>query len=179
MYQKMTEINTEFTNWLLLHPNVNRATSKILKEFSDEKFPSTILNQTIRDVKSEKKFQHARTFKKMWCSLYNQNLKVEKNGDFYTVSFLKLGKRVGVLKSSFDRIIEEAAKQGTAKLYKKKCKWFVVLPIPFDVEEAKAKRGGASTSVSGIWQWQVSEPSPCSLKGTDVPPYADAMPPDD
>jgi hypothetical protein len=45
MYQKMTEINTEFTNWLLLHPNVNRATSNIFKEFSDEKFPSAILNK--------------------------------------------------------------------------------------------------------------------------------------
>jgi hypothetical protein len=34
--------------------------------------------------------------KKMWCSLNNQNLRVEKNGDFYTVSFPMLGKRVGV-----------------------------------------------------------------------------------
>jgi hypothetical protein len=44
MDQKMTEINTEFANGLLLHPNVNRATSKLFKEFSDEKYPSAILN---------------------------------------------------------------------------------------------------------------------------------------
>jgi hypothetical protein len=37
----------------LLHPNVNRATSKIFKKFSDEKFPSVSLNQTIRDVAKE------------------------------------------------------------------------------------------------------------------------------
>ncbi len=67
MYQKMTEINTEFANWLLLHPGVNRATSKIFKEFSSEKFPSAIINQTIREVKSQKSNQKTRGFKKMWC----------------------------------------------------------------------------------------------------------------
>jgi DNA topoisomerase IB len=75
MDQKMTEINTEFANGLLFHPDVNRATSKIFKEFFDEKFPSAILNQTIRDVKSQKKHQQARTFKKVWCLLNNQNLR--------------------------------------------------------------------------------------------------------
>jgi hypothetical protein len=65
IHQKMTKINSEFANGLLLHPDVNRATSKIFKEFSNEKFPSAILNQTIRDVKSQKKHQKARTFKKM------------------------------------------------------------------------------------------------------------------
>ncbi|MDN4592511.1 transposase, partial [Polycladomyces subterraneus] len=96
MYERMTQINTEFANWLLLHPDVNKATSKIFKEFSDEKFPSAIINQTIRDVKSQKKHQQARVFRKMWCSFNNQNLKVEKNGDFYTVSFPMLKKRIGV-----------------------------------------------------------------------------------
>ncbi|MDN4593011.1 transposase, partial [Polycladomyces subterraneus] len=46
MYERMTQINTKFANWLLLHPDVNKATSKIFKEFSDEKFPSAIINQT-------------------------------------------------------------------------------------------------------------------------------------
>jgi hypothetical protein len=68
MYERMTQINTEFANWLLPHPDVNKATSKIFKEFSDEKFPSAIINQTIRDVKSLKKHQQARVFRKMWCS---------------------------------------------------------------------------------------------------------------
>jgi transposase len=132
----------------LLHPDANRATSKIFKEFSEEKFPSAILNQTIRDVKAQKKHQQARTFKKMWCSLNNQNLKVEKNGDFYTVSFPTLEKRIGVpvvarpyQQKWLDRIIEGATKQGTAKLYKKKRKWFIALPIPYDVEESQGEKG--------------------------------------
>jgi hypothetical protein len=91
----MTQINTEFANWLLLHPEGNKATSKIFREFSSGKFPSAILNQTIRDVKS-KKHQQARTFRKMWCSFNNQNFRVEKSGTFYTVSFPTLEKRIGV-----------------------------------------------------------------------------------
>jgi putative transposase len=147
MYERMTQINTKFANWLLLHPDVNKATSKIFKEFSDEKFPSAIINQTIRDVKSQKKHQQARVFRKIWCSFNNQNLKVEKNGDFYTVSFPMLEKRIGVpvvarsyQQQWLDRIIDGTAKQGTAKLYKKKRKWFIALPITFDVEASQGEK---------------------------------------
>jgi hypothetical protein len=113
----------------------------------------------------------------MWCSLNNLNLKVEKNGDFYTVSFPTLGKSVPVMSRPcqqkwLDRIIKGTAKQGTATLYKKKRKWFI-----FDFDESQGKKGMGMTSVSGIWRWKVLEPSPCSLKGTNVPIYTDAMPP--
>lgn len=147
MYQRMTVINTEFANWLLFHPEVNRATSKIFKEFSSEKFPSAIINQTIRDVKSQKKNQKAQSFKRMWCSFNSQNFKVEKSGDLYIVSFPTLEKRIGVpvvakpfQQAWLDKIINGAVKQGTAKLYKKKQKWYIVLPITFDVEESKSEK---------------------------------------
>ncbi|KAF0995458.1 hypothetical protein BJQ97_02119 [Geobacillus sp. TFV-3] len=55
MYERMTEVNTAFANWLLDHPELNQATSKIFKDFSPQKFPSAIVNQTIREVKSQKK----------------------------------------------------------------------------------------------------------------------------
>jgi transposase len=84
----------------------------------------------------------------MRCSFNNQNLKDEKNSDFYTVSFPTLGKRVGMpvvdrpyQQKWLDRIIEGTAKQGTAKLYKKKRKWFIVLAITFDVEERQGEKG--------------------------------------
>jgi hypothetical protein len=92
----MTQINTEFANWLLFHPEGNKATSRIFREFSNGKFPSAILNQTIRDVKSQKKHQQARTFRKMWCSFNNQNFRVEKSGNLYSVSIPTLEKRIGV-----------------------------------------------------------------------------------
>jgi hypothetical protein len=31
MYERMTQINTEFANWLLFHPEINKATSKMVK----------------------------------------------------------------------------------------------------------------------------------------------------
>ncbi|SFJ78737.1 hypothetical protein SAMN05421852_12231 [Thermoflavimicrobium dichotomicum] len=70
MYQRMTVINTAFANWLLVHPEVNKATSKIFKEFSHGKFPSAVVNQTIREVKSKKKNQNTKSFKKLWCYLF-------------------------------------------------------------------------------------------------------------
>jgi len=73
----MTEINTVFANWLLVHPEMNKATSKIFKEFFHRKFPSAVVNQTIREVMSKKKNQNAKPFKKLWCSFNNQNLKRE------------------------------------------------------------------------------------------------------
>jgi IS605 OrfB family transposase len=151
LYQRMTEWNTEFANWLLNHPELNKATSKIFKSFSSEKFPSAIVNQTIREVKSQKKNQNAKSFKKLWCCFNNQNLKMEKVGDFYTVSFPTLEKRIGVpvVAKSFqqawlDRLISGTAKQGAAKLYKRKKKWYIAIPITFEVEQRK------ETKVMGI-----------------------------
>lgn len=39
-----------------------------------------------------------------------------------------------------NRLINGTAKQGTAKLYKKKKKWFIALPITFEVEPCKGKK---------------------------------------
>ncbi|AMA71814.1 MULTISPECIES: RNA-guided endonuclease TnpB family protein [Aneurinibacillus] len=151
MYQRMTELNTEFANWLLHHPELNKATSKIFKDFSSQKFPSAIVNQTIREVKSQKKNQKAKTFRKLWCCFNNQNLKVEKKGDFYTVAFPTLEKIIGVpvvarpyQQAWLNRIINGTAKQGAAKLYKKKKKWYLAIPITFEVEQRK------ETKVMGV-----------------------------
>ncbi|MFD1407797.1 RNA-guided endonuclease TnpB family protein [Kroppenstedtia eburnea] len=139
MYQHMTEINTEFANWLLLHPEIDKANSPIFKEFSNEKFPSAVVNQTIREVKSKKKNQDAKTFKKMWCCFNNQNLTVEKVGDYYTVSFPTLEKRIGVpvIARPFqqvwlDQILSGTVKQGAGQLYKKKKKWYLAIPITWE-----------------------------------------------
>ncbi|KAF0995509.1 hypothetical protein BJQ97_02171 [Geobacillus sp. TFV-3] len=63
MYERMTEVNTAFANWLLNHPELNQATSKIFKEFSSQRFPSAVVNQTIQEVKSQKKNKRQRRFK--------------------------------------------------------------------------------------------------------------------
>ncbi|MFS0647009.1 hypothetical protein [Siminovitchia sp. 179-K 8D1 HS] len=83
----MTEINTKFANWLLSYSD--------LKLFSSEKFPAAVVNQTIREVKSKKKKQKAERFKRLWCTLNNQNRKIEKQKDLYAISFPTLKKRIG------------------------------------------------------------------------------------
>jgi putative transposase len=147
MYQRMTEINRDFANWLLLHPEVDKATSTIFKEFSEKNFPSAVVNQTIREVKSQKKNQKAKTFRKIWCCFNNQNVKIEKKSEFYTVSFPTLEKRVGVpvLAKPFqvawlNKIIQGTVKQGAGKLYQKKKKWYLAIPICWNVESSPAEK---------------------------------------
>ncbi|WP_408006920.1 RNA-guided endonuclease TnpB family protein [Pseudalkalibacillus sp. A8] len=147
MYKRMAETNTGFANWLLLHPDINQATSRIFKEFSAEKFPSAVINQTIREVKFQKKNQKAKTFRKMWCCFNNQNLKIEKKSKLYTVSFPTLAKRIGVpvIAKPFqikwlDQMISGSVKIGTGKLYQKKKKWYLAISITWNVESSQGKK---------------------------------------
>ncbi|MDR6226803.1 transposase [Desmospora profundinema] len=147
MYDQMTEMNTNFANWLLLHPEVNGATSKVFKEFSEQKFLSAVVNQTIREVKSQKKKQRAKGFKKMWCGFNNQNLKVERAGELYTVSFPTLEKRIGVpvvarpyQQAWIEKIISGTVKQGAAKLYQKKRKWYIAIPITWETKQSRGEK---------------------------------------
>src|SRR5699024_7400926 len=96
MYRKMTDMNTGFSNWLLTFEALNKATSKCFNLFSGEKFPSAVVNQTIRDVKSKKKHQKANRFRAFWCGFNNQNCTVEKENNLYKISFPTLEKRVSV-----------------------------------------------------------------------------------
>ena len=96
MYRKMTDIITKFANWLLAFDELKHATSKHFNQYSDEKFPSAIVNQTIRQVKSKKKNQKAKEFRSFWCGFNNQNCKIEKENEMYKVSFPTLEKRIGV-----------------------------------------------------------------------------------
>ncbi|MED4971688.1 MULTISPECIES: RNA-guided endonuclease TnpB family protein [Geobacillus thermoleovorans group] len=141
MYERMTEVNTAFANWLLNHPELNQATSKLFKEFSSQRFPSAVVNQTIREVKSQKKNQKTKKFRTFWCCFNNQNVKVEKKGSFYTVSFPTLEKRIGVpvvtrpyQEEWLNRLLDGTVKQGAAKLYKKRKKWYLAIAITFEVK---------------------------------------------
>ena len=142
MYQKMTEANTKFANWLLWFEDLKIATSKHFKSFSDEKFPSAIANQTIRGVKSKKKNQKAKLFRSFWCGFNNQNCKIEKENNLYKISFPTLEKRVGVpvvaetyQQHWLDRILEGRAKQGATELYEKRGRWFVSIAVSFESEK--------------------------------------------
>lgn len=139
MYEKMTEINTNFSNFLLNKKDLKGVNSPVFKEFSSEKFPSAIVNQTIREVKSKIKNQNAQVFKKFWCVINNQNSKIEYENSLYKVSFPTLEKKIGVpllvkpfQKKWLDEILNGNAKQGAIELFKRKNKWFINIAISFE-----------------------------------------------
>ncbi|MGG4495629.1 RNA-guided endonuclease InsQ/TnpB family protein [Brevibacillus reuszeri] len=146
LYEQMTKINTAFANWFLGQNRI-KTTSACFKLFSDISFPSAVINQTIRDTKSQKKNQKAKTFRNMWCNFNNQNFKVEQKGEQYLVSFPTLEKRIGVpivahghQKIWLDRLINGEVKQGTAELFYKRGKWYIALPLTFEVRSSSHQK---------------------------------------
>lgn len=152
IYRKMTEINTAFSNWLLHSRDLKAATSKIFRLYSDETFPSAVVNQTIHTVKTKKKNQKAKKFRRLWCGFNNQNLKVEKENRLYKVSFPTLEKRIGVpiivkayQQRWLDKLLSGEARQGTAELYEKRGRWFVAITLSFKVEQKPVYQGQHKT----------------------------------
>ncbi|TQR09856.1 RNA-guided endonuclease TnpB family protein [Psychrobacillus soli] len=152
MYRKMTEVNTAFSNWLLHFDELKTATSKVFGLYSDERLPSAIVNQTIRTVKSKKKNQKAKTFRRLWCSFNNQNFKVERENGLFKVSFPTFEKRIGVpiiskdhQKRWLDKLLSGNVKQGTTELYEKRGRWFVAITLSFVVEQKQARQGEPKT----------------------------------
>ena len=78
-------------------------------------------------------------------------MKVEKKGEFYTVSFPTLEKRIGVpvvtrpyQEAWLNRLLNGTVKQGAAKLYKKRKKWYFAIAITVEVQQRE------ETKVMGI-----------------------------
>jgi len=142
MYHLMTRRNTAFANWLLTCEELKKATSKIYKQFSSERLPSAVINETIRAVKSQKSKQKARQFKRSWCGFNSQNFKIELENGLYKASFPTLEKRIGVPLSIrdhqckwLDLLLAGGAKQGTVKLSERRGRWYVAIPLSFEVQK--------------------------------------------
>lgn len=172
MYQKMTAINTAFSNWLLHFDGLQTATSKVFKHFSDKPFPAAVVNQTIQTVKSKKKKQKTKTFRRMWCGFNNQNFKVERENRLYKVSFPTQEKRIGVpvvckdhQKPWLDKLLSSEVKQGTTELFEKRGRWFVAISFSFEVEQKQADQAQAKTMGIDIGMRQLAT---CSIGTTSI-----------
>ena len=144
MYERMTRLNTDFSNWLVHYEGLSKATSKVYSEYTDEKLPSAVVNQTIRDVKSKVKNQQAKLFHRLWCEYNNQNCRFQQENGLYKVSFPTQEKRIGVPldvrdfhRPWLDKLIKGEVKQGTTKLHEKKGRWFVTVSFSYEVEGVK------------------------------------------
>lgn len=143
MYQLMTDRVTAFANKYLSLDKKNRPkTSKQAKLYS-EPLPSAVLIQAIRDINGSEKAKH---FNRLWVNFNNQNFKIEKENDKWKVSFPTLEKRIGVPIETgkyqddlLEKLMSGEAKQGSAKLVKKRGKWYVHLSIELYIEEKKKR----------------------------------------
>ncbi|MBT9283652.1 MAG: hypothetical protein KM312_13625 [Hydrogenibacillus schlegelii] len=84
-----------------------------------------------------------RTFRVLWPSFNNQNLRLEKVGDFWTAAFPTQAGRVRVplavtrKQAALLERLGRDVRQGAAKLYEKRGRWFLALSVTLPVEEKK------------------------------------------
>ncbi len=140
LFEEMTAENTRIANELLLLPLQERRKMTTAKIVSDLK--SALVNQTIRHTTSPtgRKTKH---YKTLPIEVNNQNWKLTKKGDTYSISFptTKGEKRVPIYVASshwqpvLDGLLEGTVKGGSFKLIKHRNKWYVYLSVIEDVPE--------------------------------------------
>lgn len=145
MFEAMTVENTRVANELLSLPIKERrkmTTAKIVSELK-----SALVNQAIRHTTSPtgKKTKH---YKVLPVEVNNQNWKLTKIGDTYSISFptLKGDKRVPIEVASqhwqgiLEGILNGTVLGGSLKLIKHRNRWYVYLSVTEDVPEVKAEK---------------------------------------
>ncbi len=140
LFEEMTAENTRIANELLLLPLQERRKMTTAKIVCDLK--SALVNQTIRHTTSPtgRKTKH---YKMLPIEVNNQNWKLTKKGDTYSISFptIKGEKRVPIYLASshwqplLDGLLEGTVKGGSFKLIKHRNKWYVYLSVIEDVPE--------------------------------------------
>ncbi|RKQ84244.1 RNA-guided endonuclease TnpB family protein [Brockia lithotrophica] len=139
-YQELVERTTAFANNLVAAGRPKGLTSRTARVYLTGDLPSVVINQALRDVATHR---DVRTFRVLWPSFNNQNLRLKKVGDFWTASFPTQAGRVRVPLAVTSRqaaILERLGrdvKQGAAKLYKKRGRWYIALSVTLPVEEKK------------------------------------------
>jgi REP element-mobilizing transposase RayT len=109
-----------------------KLTSKTAKPYCPDRIPSAVINQALRDVAAHPKVEK---FRVLWPGFNNQNCRLERVGSFWTVGFPTHVGRVRVPLEATDRQAQLLAKlgatvkQGAAKLYEKRGRWYLALSI--------------------------------------------------
>lgn len=140
MFEAMTVENTRIASELLSLPLQQRRQMTTAKIVTDLR--SALVNQTIRHTTSPTG-RKTKQYKTLPVEVNNQNWKLSKVGDTYSISFptFKSDKRVPITVASphwqpiLDGLLEGRIEGGSAKLIKHKNKWYVYLSITEDVPE--------------------------------------------
>ncbi len=152
VYKELTTRTTALANNLIAAGRPKGLTSKTILPYLSAPVPSAVLNQAIRDVGAAKKVDK---FRALPPSFNNQNLTLKRAGDYWTASFPTHAGRVRVPLSATDRQgeylegIGATVKQGAAKLYEKRGRWYLALYIAVQVTPCVGTKGPKPSVPSG------------------------------
>ena len=147
VYRELAVRVTGLANNLVAAGRPKRPTSKTAKPYCPDGIPSAVINQALRDVAAHPKVER---FRALWPGFNNQNCRLERVGDFWTASFPTHVGRVRVPLQATDRQAQLLAKlgatvkQGAAKLYEKRGRWYLALSISVQVTPC------VGTKVAGV-----------------------------
>ncbi len=145
LFEEMTAKNTRIANELLflaLKQRRKMTTAKIVSELK-----TALVNQTIRHTTSPSG-RKTNQYKTLPIEVNNQNWKLTKKGDTYSISFptTKGEKRVPIAVASsywqsvLDGLLEGTVKEGSFELIKNPNKWYVYLSVIEDVPEVTSEK---------------------------------------
>ena len=143
MFDQTVAECTDLANELLQMPIADRKKLTTAKVVTSLK--SALSNQIIRHLKG-KASKRTKTFRVFWPEVNNQNWKLCKVGDTYSVSFptIQGDKRVPLdvhhhhFAEQLDRVLSGDGERGTLKLMKLRGCWYAVLSITWDVPNVES-----------------------------------------
>lgn len=132
LYRELTERTTALANNLVAAGRPKGLTSRTVGQYMLAPLPAAVANQVLRDVAAHKRVEQ---FRVLPPCFNNQNLRIQRAGDFWTASFPTHTGRVRVPLATTkrqDSILEQlgvTVKQGAAKLYCKRGRWYLALSV--------------------------------------------------
>jgi putative transposase len=139
-FERLTALNTDVANSILSLPRSEKKLSS--KDFAQLEIGSAAINQTIRNASAETK---VKKFRSLPLEINNQNWKLKKVGETYSVEFnltRDRSKRLPVRvhesshREALDKLLGTGAQAGTLKVYRsRKGIWYVLISISMDVPE--------------------------------------------
>lgn len=132
IYRELTERTTALANNLVVAGRPKGLTSRTAAQYLPAPIPSAVVNQVLREVAAHPRVERFRTLPPCFN---NQNLRLQKVGEFWTASFPTHAGRLRVPLATTDRqdrILQQLGttiKQGAAKLYCKRGRWYMALSV--------------------------------------------------
>lgn len=147
LYEELVQRTTALANNLVAAGRPSGLTSRTAAPYLPAPLPAAIVNQVLRDVAAHKEVKQ---FRVLWPCFNNQSLRIQKVGDFWTASFPTHAGRIRVPLATTERqnrVLERLGidvKQGAAKLYCKRGRWYLALSVTLPTAPC------AGTRVAGI-----------------------------